>query len=397
MTGLTRVLAKFVNVPQPLPAADLAALTPMLATPANIGLVHALIAAAANPLVPLVTTSAQLRNLVQTVRSPATGVDPSVMVATLVAINALSPGSLSAAGRDIVLHFQVANNFVSFPDPAQQKLMTALNAALPASAAVLNWIQNHTWNEFRILLRGVQEPYLGDALTIMQRFLAAPGTHAGQITAAQLPLWAKVHSYCPPNGAVTATITFNPNLLADHIRKHVLYEYVHGVRSPDPEERHRFFLLLNYREQITPGWLARFYPHATHAILFRQPGHGSALMPHIVNTTLPARNYFFDLLDRSARMRAALLLLVQNDYEQVAIRAVRHGQKFVHYAPAGNQIFITGRSMINGVYVMARFVEAPIPTIHTGDFAISTAYLPSAADLLAQLATWVPSTVWNLA
>lgn len=218
---------------------------------------------------------------------------------------------------------------------------------------------------------------------VIGRFDGTP--HAGQLTQAFLPPWAKVHYYCPPDMGVSATVRFNAALLTDHVRKHLLYELVNGHRTLDAQEPLRWIDFLDYRDRITPAWLAQFFPNLPAM-------HKQTLFEHgnVLRNTGIAKRLFIDLLGQAQAMRDSLRIAkhIESDYEAVAIRTIRHGQKFVHYT-AGNTIFITGS--LNGMYAMARFLDPP------GEFAISTAYLPSALALQQQLAQWAGTTVWNLA
>ncbi|MYM95739.1 hypothetical protein [Duganella vulcania] len=390
MPVVDRVLAKYVNVPPPAP--QLAGqINGMLRLPANSGVLNALLSTAADPLVPLVTTTAQLDTLIKTVRGTGGSIDmlPERVIAVLAAINSYAP-NLVTGPRDIVLHLDgVAVGFMHIADPLFHKLLNALAAVAPGSPGLQAYIQSVTFRRLREILREVREPYLQSALEIIGRFHGTP--HAAQLERAFLPSWAKVFSYCPPNGTMTATIRFNAALLTDHVRKHVFYEEVNGARTPDAEEPYRWMDFLDYYSRVTRSWMLPFFPHTPLLTLFR---NGNVELPHLAKTK-PAKEYFMLLLSGSQRLRDDFRTTkrVELDYERVAIRTILHGRKFVHYTN-GNAIFVT--SVLNGLYVMARFVD-PAPTDTSGDFAISTAYIPSAIDLAQQLLQWAPVTVWNLA
>jgi hypothetical protein len=388
MPIVDRVLAKYTKVVA-LTHAQSGQINGMLALPANSAALNALLSNAADPLAQLVDTGAQLVQLVMCVRGNMQML-PTRVVDVLVTINSYSP-NITTGPRDIVLGFDGAVvNFQYIDDPLFMKLLNALGTVAPTSAGLRGFVQSVTFTQLRLVLRNVREPYLQSALEVIGRFHGTP--HAAQITQAYLPSWAKVFSYCPPNGTVTATIRFNAALLTDHVKKHVLYEPVNGVQTPDAEEPYRWMDFLDYYSKVTRGWVLPFFPHSPLLTLFRQ---GHADMPYLVKTRA-AKEYFMYLLGRSRAMRDDFRTVkrIELDYERLAIRTILHGRKFVHYTD-GNVIFIT--AVLNGLYVMARFVD-PLPATNTsGDFAISTAYIPSGPDLANRLAQWAPLTVWNLA
>ncbi|MGI9066629.1 MAG: hypothetical protein ACR2HX_09530 [Pyrinomonadaceae bacterium] len=381
MPALDRLLAKYVNVPQPVPVAIGTQLNIMLPIPAESASLNALLSTRAELLVPLITTPQLLQQLAKSVRGHTTML-PTRVIDVLVRINLLRPNA-AAGVQDVVVGFNNQLNFQHIQDPIFNKLMTALDAVQPQSVGLANFIRSHTFDQFRTIIRNVEEQYLTDALWVIGRFHGT--AHASQLTQAFLPVWAKVHYYCPPDMAVSATIRFNAALLTDHVRKHLLYELVNGHRTLDAQEPVRWIDFLDYRDRVTRAWLTQFFPNLSAMHIQTLFEHGNVLR----NTSI-AKRLFINLLVEDQAMRDSLRIgkHIERDYESVAIRTIQHGQKFVHYTP-GNTIFITGS--LNGMYAMARFLDAP------GEFAISTAYLPSPQDLPAQLAQWAGTTVWNLA
>jgi hypothetical protein len=381
MAVLDRILGKYVNIPRPLPIPVATTINGLLRLPQATMTFSALLGARAELLVPLISTAQQLEQLVKTVHNhPA--LLPADVVDLLVKINCTLQPNADKGMRDVVVGFKNGNNFTAFSDPKFAKLMAAINAVPPPhSVGLTSFIRNNTFEEFRSRIRNVGERFLADALHVIGRFHGT--AHDPQLTPAQLPDWAVVHHYWPPGGMVSASITFNNALLESHVRKHVLYEKVNHARTPDPDEPVRWIDFLGYRHLVTLPWMMNHLPFLSlgdQATLF---GFGNVLLD-----TYDAKAEFRDQLDASPPMRDDLLRKLKSDYEKVAIRTLRHGRKFVHYTE-GNVIFITGT--LNGLYVMARFgASAP------DAFSISTAYLPSAADLLTQLTQWQAKTVWTL-
>lgn len=379
MAPLERLLLKYVNVPRDVPALTEKTINGALRLPKATMSFSALLGTRAELLVPLIRTAQQLEELVKTVHNhPA--LLPADVVDLLVKINCFLRPNAARGMRDVVVGFKGGNDS-TFSDPKFAKLMAAINAVQPHSMGLTNFIRNHTFEEFRAAIKNVRERFLEDALHVIGRFHGT--AHADQLTEAQLPHWAVVHHYWPPGGMVSASVTFNATLLESHVRKHVLYEPVNGLRTPDPDEPVRWIDFLDYRHLVTLPWMMNYLPYMSlgdQATLF---GFG-----HVLLDTYAAKAEFRDQLDASQPMRDDLLRKLKSDYEKVAIRTLRRGRKFVHYTD-GNAIFITGT--LNGLYVMARFVaSAP------DDFSISTAYLPSPADLVAQLTQWQAKTVWTL-
>jgi hypothetical protein len=382
MPVVDRLLARYRNVPRPIPHGDSVAINGAVRLPLKQNALQAMVGNKADALVPLVTTSQQLRSLVLTMMNHP--LHPDDVMDLLVKINLLRPNAAVGA-QDVVVGFNNLSNSTQFLDPTMEIFMEALDTVLndPVRGVPLtNFIRRRTFDSLRQLVRTVERRFLPDAFRIMADFHNTP--HVGQLAQASMPSWAKVLHYAPPNGMVSAAIRFNPALLADHVRKHLCYQPIGGALIPDPDEPCRWIDFLDIRDQITFNWVLS----CTHidddeeAAMFDATGN--------LRNTLAAKRVFVEVLSRDDVLvdEYRIAKRVERNYERIAIRTVQHGRKFVHYTPGGD-IFITGS--LNGVYVMAKFVPL------LGEFAISTAYLPDAIALQAKLASWQASTVWNLA
>jgi hypothetical protein len=259
MAVVDRICSRFTNVPTPLPTAARNVIAGALRMPMKDMAFRALLSAATAPLVPLVTTALQLQTLVTTVANHTT-LFPDEMVRLLATVNGWQPNVNVA--RDVVLGFGAAtSNFLYIADPRHAKLTSAITTVLAEPTHTIGLtgvIRSRTFDNLRQLVRRVEEPFLADAFRILARFHGT--AHANELTQQTAPAWAKVYSYAPPNGSVSAVIRFNAELLADHVRKHLCLKEVQGQVIPDAAEPVRWIDYLDYRERITRDWLLQYYP-----------------------------------------------------------------------------------------------------------------------------------------